>query len=67
MRIAEIVLASIFMCIAIGVALHQIIVYGEWECDEMFSTSHHEGIALASALIGILFYFLSRLRRNKVF
>jgi len=66
MRIALIVLASILICIAIGVALHQIIVYGGWEWDEMFSANHHEGIALASALIGIFFYFLSRLRRNKV-
>ena len=66
MRIALIVLASILVCTAIGVALHQIIVYGGWEWNEMLSTIHHEGIALASALIGILFYFLSRLRRNKV-
>ncbi len=63
MRIATVVLASILICIAIGVALHQIIVYGGWEWDEMFSILHHEGIALASALIGILFYLLPRFRR----
>jgi len=63
MRIATIVLASILICTAIGVALHQIIVYGEWEWDEMFSANHHEGIALASALIGILIYILPRFRQ----
>ena len=63
MRIATIVLASILICTAIGVALHQIIVYGGWQWDEMFSIDHHEGIALVSALIGILFYLLSRSRR----
>ena len=66
MRIVLLVLASILICIAIGVTLHQIIVYGGWEWDEMFSVNHHEGVALVSTLIGILFYFLSRLRRNKV-
>ena len=63
MRLATIVLASIFICIAIGVTLHQIIVYGGWEWDEMFSANHHEGIALASALIEVLFYFLPRFRQ----
>ena len=63
MRIATIALASILICIAIGVTLHQIIVYGGWEWDEMFSANHHEGIALALALIGILFYLLPRFRR----
>jgi len=63
MRIATIVLASILICTAIGVALHQIIVYGGWQWDEMFSIDHHEGIALVSALMWILFYLLPRFRR----
>ena len=58
MRIALLVLAGILICIAIGVTLHQIIVYGGWEWDEMFSVNHHEGIAMVTALVGVLLYLL---------
>jgi len=57
------IVASVLICIAIGVALHQILVYGGWEWDEMLSVNHHEGIAAVVALIGILLYLLPFKRR----
>ena len=57
------IIASILICIAIGVALHQILVYGGWEWNEMLSLIHHEGVAAASALAGLLLYFLPSKKR----
>jgi len=59
MRIVLKIIASVLICIAIGVALHQVIVYGVWEWAQMLSINHHEGIATISALLGLLFYLLS--------
>ena len=52
------IVAIVLICIAIGVALHQILAYGGWEWDEMFSVNHHEGIAMVTALVGVLLYLL---------
>lgn len=52
------IVASVLICIAVGVALHQIIVYGGWEWGEMLSLYHHEGIAMVTALVGVLLYLL---------
>ena len=57
------IVASILICIAVGVALHQILAYGRWEWDEMLTLNHHEGVALVSASIGILLYLLPFKRR----
>lgn len=58
------IIAGVFISIAVGVTLHQILVYGVWEWDEVFSVYHHEGIAVATALVGLLLYLLSRLGRQ---
>ena len=53
------VAAGIFICTAIGIALHQIIGYGWWQWDEMLSLYHHEGVVLVTALLGIWLGLLS--------
>ncbi len=59
------IVASVLICIAVGVALHQILVYGGWEWDEVLSISHHEGLATATAVLGVLFYLLLGLKRRR--
>jgi len=59
MRIVSKIIAIVLILLTIGVALHQIIVYGVWEWAQMLSINHHEGIATISALLGLLFYLLS--------
>ena len=57
------IIASILICIAVALTLHQLIVYGGWEWDEMFSFFHHEGLAVVTALAGILLFLLPSKKR----
>lgn len=51
---AKKIAGGVIIFIAIGVALHQILVYGGWAWGEMLSLNHHEGIATVTALAGLL-------------
>jgi len=64
MRLAINIFATVLICSAVGIALHQILVYGGWEWDELLSVNHHEGIAVILALLGILLFLLSGLKRR---
>lgn len=64
MRRAIRIVAVLLVLAAIGIALHQIIVYGVWEWDEVLSVYHHEGMAVCTALLGLLLYLLSMVRRR---
>ena len=57
------IVASVLICIAVGVALHQILVYGGYEWGEMLSVNHHEGVAAVAALVGVLLYLLPSKKR----
>ena len=50
------ILGTILICLAIGVALHQIIVYEGWEWDEMLKFPHHESTALVALVVGLLIW-----------
>ena len=56
MMIVRKILGTILICLGIGVALHQIIVYEGWEWEEMFSFTHHESTALVTLVVGLLFW-----------
>ncbi len=47
------------ICIAVGIALHQIIAYGGWEWNDMLSLFHHESTAWVTALAGVILGLLS--------
>lgn len=55
MRIA----AGVLICMAVAIALHQIIAYGGWQWDDMRSFFHHESTAWVTALAGVLLGLLS--------
>ncbi len=57
------IVASVLICIAVGVALHQIIVYGGWAWGEMISVNHHEGVATGAVLGGVLLYMFPSKKR----
>ena len=50
------ILGTILICIGIGITLHQIIVYGGWEWDEMLKFPHHESTAMVAFAVGLLFW-----------
>jgi hypothetical protein len=52
----------ILVCIGIGVALAQIIMYHRWEWGQMLSLWHHEGIAWVAVVLGLLLVLSARKR-----
>ncbi len=54
MRTVSQIIGIILICVAIGTTLHQALVYGGWEWQQMFSLNHHEGIAAVTGIIGLL-------------
>lgn len=53
----------ILICIGIGVALAQIIMYHRWEWGQMLSLWHHEGIAWVTVVLGLLLVLSARKRK----
>ena len=53
----------ILVCIGIGVALAQIIMYHRWEWEQMLSLWHHEGIAWVTVVLGLLLVLSARKRK----
>lgn len=64
MRRAIKIIAVLLILAGIGIALHQVIVYGGWEWDEAMSVYHHEGMAVCTTLLGLLLYLLSMAGRR---
>lgn len=50
------IIGTIFICLGIGIALHQIIIYEGWQWDEMLKFPHHESTALVALVVGLLFW-----------
>ena len=53
----------ILVCIGIGVALAQIIMYHRWEWGQMLSLWHHEGVAWVMVVLGLLLVLSARKRK----
>lgn len=53
----------ILICIGIGVALAQIIMYHRWEWGQMLSLWHHEGVAWVTVVLGLLLVLSARKRK----